>query len=108
MPRYFPSHRHKSLNNHKGIDLSGNAARDSAGARTRPQTPRSHAVHWTGWFVAIVDQHGHKVADRERLSKAMSANDPKRTPRGHAIASQTTPQKPHSASKREACEKRRC
>ena len=52
------------LNNHKGIDLSGNAAaREDALALARDL--KHGAVmpgwNWTGWFVAIVDQHGHKV-----------------------------------------------
>ena len=61
----FPSHRGKQvLNNHKGIDLSGNAAaREDALALARDL--KHGAVmpgwNWTGWFVAIVDQHGHKI-----------------------------------------------
>ena len=52
------------LNSHKGIDLSGNAAaREDALALARDL--KHGAVmpgwNWTGWFVAIVDQHGHKV-----------------------------------------------
>ena len=52
------------LNNRKGIDLSGNAAaRDDALALARDL--KHGAVmpgwDWTGWFVTIVDQHGHKV-----------------------------------------------
>jgi hypothetical protein len=85
VPRYYfhLTDGKQVLNNHKGIDLSGNAAaREDALALARDL--KHGAVmpgwNWTGWFVAIVDQHGHKVADRRRLSKAMSANDPKRTP----------------------------
>jgi hypothetical protein len=48
------------LNNHKGIDLPGNAA-----AREDAVADLEHGAitgwNWTGWFVAIVDQHGHKV-----------------------------------------------
>jgi hypothetical protein len=52
------------LNNHKGIDLPGNAAaRTDAVALARDL---KHGVtmpgwDWAGWFVAIIDQHGHKV-----------------------------------------------
>jgi hypothetical protein len=54
------------LNNHKGIDLSGNgAAREEALALARDL--KHGAVmpgwNWTGWFVASVDQHGHMVEE---------------------------------------------
>ena len=66
MPRYyFHSHRRQTvLNNHKGIDLSGNAAARED-ALTLARDLKHGAVtpgwNWTGWFVVIVDQHGHKV-----------------------------------------------
>src|SRR5262249_20328962 len=52
------------LNNHKGIDLSGNAAaREDALVLARDL--KHEAVmpgwDWSGWFVTIVDGHGHKV-----------------------------------------------
>jgi hypothetical protein len=66
MPRYYfhLTDGKQVLNNHKGIDLSGNAAaREDALALTR--NLKHGAVmpgwNWTGWFVVIVDQHGHKV-----------------------------------------------
>ena len=78
MPRYYfhLTDGKQVLNNHKGIDLPGNAAaREDALALARDL--KHGAVmpgwNWTGWFVAIVDQHGHKVdADRRCLSKYAS------------------------------------
>jgi hypothetical protein len=67
MPRYYfhLTDGKQVLNNHKGIDLSGNAA---ARAMTRWPLARDlkHGAvmpgwNWTGWFVAILDQHGHKA-----------------------------------------------
>ena len=52
------------LNNHEGIDVSGDAAaHEDAVALARDL---EHGVvmpgwNWTGWSVAIVEQHGHKV-----------------------------------------------
>lgn len=66
MPRYFfhlTDGKHV-LNNHQGIDLPGNAAaredavalaRDLKNGKTMP------GWNWSGWFVSIVDGHGHKV-----------------------------------------------
>ena len=66
MPRYYfhLSDCKQVLNNHKGIDLSGNAAaREDALALARDL--KHGAVmpgwDWSGWFVTIVDAHGHKV-----------------------------------------------
>jgi len=66
MPRYYfhLTDGNQVLNNHKGIDLSGNAtARTDALALARDL--KNGAVmsgwNWTGWFVTIVDQHGHTV-----------------------------------------------
>src|SRR5262249_37354276 len=66
MPRYYfhLTDGKQVLNNHKGIDLSGNAAaRDDALALARDL--KLGAVmpgwDWSGWFVTIVDGHGHKV-----------------------------------------------
>ena len=66
MPRYYfhLTDGAQILNNHKGIDLSGNAAaRDDAMALARDL---KHGVvmpgwNWVGWFVVILDQHGHKI-----------------------------------------------
>jgi hypothetical protein len=52
------------LSNHSGIDLPGDAAaredalalaRDLKGGAAMP------GWDWTGWFVAIVDEHGRKI-----------------------------------------------
>ena len=65
-PRYYfhLSDGKQVLNNHKGIDLPGNAAaREDALALARDL--KHGAVmpgwDWSGWFVTIVDAHGHKV-----------------------------------------------
>jgi hypothetical protein len=66
MPRYYfylTDGRHV-LNNHKGIDVSGNAAaRDDALALAR-DLKRGAVLpgwDWRGWFVSVVDAHGNKV-----------------------------------------------
>jgi uncharacterized protein DUF6894 len=66
MPRYFfhLTDGNQVLNNHKGIDLSGNAAARAdavALARDLKHGAAMRDWNWTGWFVTIVDQHGHKV-----------------------------------------------
>jgi hypothetical protein len=66
MPRY---HFHLTdgkqvLKNHKGIDLPGNAAaRDDALvlARDLKHGPVMQGWDWSGWFIHIVDTHGHKI-----------------------------------------------
>jgi hypothetical protein len=66
MPRYYfhLTDGKQVLNNHKGIDLPGNAAaREDAVALARDL---EHGVvmpgwNWTGWFVTIVDEHGKRV-----------------------------------------------
>ena len=66
MPRYFfhLTDGKQVLNNHKGIDLAGNAAA-RADAVVLARDLKSGVVmpgyNWDGWFVAIVDAHGHKV-----------------------------------------------
>jgi hypothetical protein len=68
MPRYFfhLTDGKTVLNNHKGMDLPGNAAAVED-ARKLAGDLRQGAVmpgfHWDGWFVAIIDQHGHKVEE---------------------------------------------
>jgi hypothetical protein len=52
------------LSNHKGVDLAGDAAaRENAVALARDL--KGGAVmpnwNWAGWFVAIVNEHGHKI-----------------------------------------------
>lgn len=66
MPRYFfhLTDGKQVLNNHKGVDLPGNAAaRDDAAviARDLKHGKAMAGWDWSGWFVSIVDQHGHKV-----------------------------------------------
>jgi uncharacterized protein DUF6894 len=66
MPRYYfhLTDGNQVLNNHKGIDLSGNAAARAdavALARDLKHGTVMSGWNWTGWFVAIVDQHGHTV-----------------------------------------------
>ena len=66
MPRY---HFHLTdgkqvLTNHKGIDLPGHAAaRDDASALARELKHGAvmRRFDWDGWFVSIVDAHGHRV-----------------------------------------------
>ena len=66
MPRYYfhLSDGKKVLSNHKGIDLSGNAAaREDALVLAREL---NHGAvmpgwDWSGWFVMIVDERGQKV-----------------------------------------------
>ena len=66
MARYFfrLTDGKQLLNNHQGIDLPGPAAaREDAVAFARDL--RLGAVmpgfNWGGWFVLVVDEHGHKV-----------------------------------------------
>ncbi|MGB8444079.1 MAG: hypothetical protein WCE32_06750, partial [Pseudolabrys sp.] len=55
MPRYYfhLTDGKQLLNNHKGIDLPGNAAarEDAVGTGTRPQTWRGHAGLELAWLV---------------------------------------------------------
>ena len=66
MPRYYfhLTNGKQVLDNHKGINLPGDAAarndavelaRDLKGGGALPEHD------WTGWFVAIVDEQGRKV-----------------------------------------------
>jgi hypothetical protein len=72
MPRYYfhLTDGKQVLNNHKGIDLSGNAAaREDALALARDL--KHGAVmpgwNWTGWFVVIVDQPEDLTGERQNL-----------------------------------------
>jgi len=52
------------LDNHKGIDLPGEAAARTnavALARDLNHGATMPGWDWTGWFVAIVDERGQKV-----------------------------------------------
>jgi len=52
------------LNNHTGLDLPGPAAaRENAVALARDLKLGviMPGFDWTGWFVAVIDEHGHKV-----------------------------------------------
>jgi hypothetical protein len=66
MPRYFfhLTDGKQVLNNHKGVDLAGNAAA-RADAVVLANNLKHGAVmpgfDWADWFVTIVDGHGHKV-----------------------------------------------
>jgi len=66
MPRYFfhLTDGKQVLNNHKGVDLAGNAAARADAvvlARDLKNGAAMPGFNWAGWFVAIVDGHGHKV-----------------------------------------------
>jgi hypothetical protein len=66
MPRYYfnLTNGKQALSNHKGIDLPGDAAARAdavALARDLIHGTAMPGWDWTGWFVAIHDQHGHKV-----------------------------------------------
>jgi hypothetical protein len=66
MPRYYfhITNGQESLDNPKGMDLPGNAT-----ARQEAVVLASELRHgkvmpgrsWEGWFVTVVDQHGHQV-----------------------------------------------
>lgn len=66
MPLYFfSSHRwHDGSKQPQGYRLAGNAAARND-ALTLAQDFKHGALmpnwDWTGWFVTIVDQHGHKL-----------------------------------------------
>ena len=68
MPRYYfrLTDGNQVLDNHEGVDLPGNAAaRENAVALARDLN-HGRAMpgwNWAGWFVAIVDEHGHKIDD---------------------------------------------
>jgi hypothetical protein len=65
MPRYFfhLTDGKRVLDNHKGVDLPGNAAaRDDAAVLARDlKHAKMPGWNWSGWFVAIVDAHGKKI-----------------------------------------------
>jgi len=66
MPRYYfhLTDGKNVLNNHKGVDLPGNAAaRENAVdlARDLRLGETMPGWNWAGWFVVVMDQRGHKV-----------------------------------------------
>jgi hypothetical protein len=66
MPRYYfhLTNGKNVLSNHQGIDLAGNAAARAdalALANDLRQGVKMPGWKWDGWFVAIMDQHGHKI-----------------------------------------------
>jgi hypothetical protein len=68
MPRYYfrLTDGKRVLDNHKGIDLPGNAAAciDAVAlARDLKHGEVMRGWDWTGWFVAIIDQHGQKIEE---------------------------------------------
>ena len=68
MPRYYfhLTNGELVLDNHKGIDLPGNAAARTDAVALAHDLKHGAAMpdwDWTGWFVAVVDQDGHKVEE---------------------------------------------
>ena len=66
MPRYYfhLTDGKNALDNHEGMNFPGNAAaRESAVdlARDLSHGKKMPGWKWDGWFVVIMDQHGHKV-----------------------------------------------
>ncbi len=66
MPRYYfhLTDGKNVLSNHQGIDLAGNAAARAdalALADDLRQGVKMPGWKWDGWFVAIMDQRGHKI-----------------------------------------------
>jgi hypothetical protein len=66
MPRYYfhLTDGKETLDPHKGTELAGNAAaREEALvlARDLKVGKMFPGRNWDGWFIKIVDQHGHQV-----------------------------------------------
>jgi hypothetical protein len=66
MPRYYfhLTNGKQVLNNHQGIDLPGDAAARTdavALARDLKHGATMRGWDWTGWFVTIIDQQGHRI-----------------------------------------------
>ena len=66
MPRYYfhLTDGKSVLDNHQGLELPGNAAARADAVALADDLRRGVKMpgwSWDGWFVAIIDQHGHKV-----------------------------------------------
>ena len=66
MPRYYfhITNRQERLDNPKGMDLPGNAAAREEAVVLAGQLRHGKVMpgrSWQGWFVTVVDQHGHEV-----------------------------------------------
>ena len=66
MPRYYfhLTNGKQVLDNHKGINLPGDAAARNDAVELARGLKGGGALpgwDWTGWFVAIVDEQGRKV-----------------------------------------------
>jgi len=66
MPRYYfhITNRQERLDNPKGMDLPGHAAAREEAVVLAGQLRHGKAMpgrSWQGWFVTVVDQHGHEV-----------------------------------------------
>ena len=88
MPRYYfhLTDGKQILNNHKGIDLPGNAAARTdavALARDLKQGAAMPGWNWTGWFVVIVDEHGRFVATDAGRRKLNSSKRNPSSPSSH-------------------------
>jgi hypothetical protein len=78
MPRYYfhLTDGRSVLNNHSGVDLPGNAAARTSATILARDLKTGVALpgwNWAGWFVAIMDQHGHKV-DEVPIADALERN----------------------------------
>jgi hypothetical protein len=66
MPRYYfhITNRQERLDNPKGMDLPGNAAARQEAVVLAGELRHGNVMpgrSWQGWFVTVVDQHGHEV-----------------------------------------------
>ena len=66
MPRYYfhITNAQERLDNPKGMDLPGNAAAREEAVVLAGQLRHGKEMpgrSWQGWFVSVVDQHGHEV-----------------------------------------------
>jgi hypothetical protein len=66
MPRYHfhVTNARETLENPKGMDLPGNAAAREEAVVLAKELRHGQVMpgrNWQGWFVTVVDQHGHQV-----------------------------------------------
>jgi hypothetical protein len=66
MPRYYfhITNGQERLDNPKGMDLPGNAAARQEAVVLAGELRHGNVMpgrSWQGWFVTVVDQHGHEV-----------------------------------------------